>query len=301
MRCAQIWTAPAGWSSATGCCWRCWSGGCRVTRRTVSSRPQPRQYTGEGNRSGRACSIAAGSRPAIWTGCSSTAITCDTSTRFWSGLGFLVVVSLRGPKGRSNPLLHRRVLATPQIWTANLRGPRQRGAPRNDCWEALTVSVESRITNHESREVLQTSLPLPLYGRGKVRDVYEAGEDLLIVATDRISASDHVLPTPVPDKGRVLTPLSAFWVSCTGSIVANHMIAWDPVEIVRRVPGLDAATLPVLAGRPPLVPGCERIGVGCVVRGYLTGCAGGGDGRPGAWGGGVVPPGVRDVAGLAEP
>src|SRR2546422_615826 len=195
MRCAQIWTAPAGWSSATGCCWRCWSGGCRVTRRTVSSRPQPRQYTGEGNRSGRACSTAAGSRPAIWTACSSTAITCDTSTRFWSGLGFLVVVSLRGPKGRSNPLLHRRVLATLQIWTANLRGPRQRGAPRNDCWEALTVSVESRITNHESREVLQTSLPLPLYGRGKVRDVYEAGEDLLIVATDRISAFDHVLPT----------------------------------------------------------------------------------------------------------
>src|SRR2546428_4741321 len=256
MRCAQIGTAPAGWSSATGCCWRSCSRGCRVTRPTASSRPQPQQYTMGGNRSGRACSAAAGSRPAIWTACSSTAITCDTSTRFWSGLGFLVVVSLRGPKGRSNPLLHRRLLATPQIWTANLRGPRQRCAPRNDCWEALTVSIESRITNHESREVLQTSLPLPLYRRGKVRDVYETGRDLLIVATDRISAFDHVLPTPVPDKGRVLTSLSAFWFSRTASIVANHMMAWDPDEIVRRVPGLDAATPPGLAGRPPL---CEPV------------------------------------------
>src|SRR5437879_13627090 len=112
--------------------------------------------------------------------------------------------------------------------------------------------AESRITNHESHAVLQTSLPLPLYSRGKVRDVYEAGEDLLIVATDRISAFDHVLPTPVPDKGRGLTALSAFWFSRTGSIVANHMITWDPLEIVRRVPGLDASMMPVLAGRPSL-------------------------------------------------
>src|SRR2546427_12592054 len=126
--------------------------------------------------------------------------------------------------------------------------------------------ADSRITNHESREVLQTSLSLPLHSRGKVRDVYEAGGDLLIVATDRISAFDHVLPTPVPDKGRGLTALSAFWFSRTGSIVANHIIAWDPVEIVRRGPGLEAATLPVLAGRALLVQRCRGIDVGGVVR-----------------------------------
>src|SRR3989442_11338417 len=151
--------------------------------------------------------------------------------------------------------------------------------------------ADSRLTTHESPAVLQASLPIPLYSRGKVRDVYEAGGDLLIVATDRISAFDHVLPTPVPDKGRVLTSLSAFWFSRTASIVANHMIAWDPVEIVRRVPGLDAATLPVLAGRALLVHRCGGIEVGGVVRGYLTGWAGGTDRRPPAVAGGGFPPG----------
>src|SRR5256712_11537159 len=121
--------------------------------------------------------------------------------------------------------------------------------------------ADSRLTAHESPAVLQTSLPLPLYRRGKVRDVYEAGGDLLIVATDRISAFDYVLPTPVPDKGRVLTSLSAVWVSRTGSIVAHHMIAWDPVEIVRRVPDPDAAMLPGLAGPALLLERCERIDV----------------------------------------
>src|SRR2546422_6979085 len=154
--------------------------------------------------------------------------------------------------------------------------------------------ADTRLTDYESHAVLQTSLPLPLYRRGKVRDVYEAGGDLLIVATDRISAFDHVLPTPVPDKGRVLTSLSAFWFSRTGSIVANHMIAWDPVEIVRCVPDLDAATLPVLAGPAPLVRPCERIDVECVVRGYLTGSAWGEDRRTGAGAGGALPPGLRE-------
>src|SRR2546428_10751081 len=123
--------------------------------------------------------------------------------------------------------------------------------------------ADSRLTTHESPAVLQTSLPLPLYRRGKVRDVYEAGGDLLIVATDRISAFDYVLPTPVPDKGRVLTSLSAFWFSRTGSIVANHMIAWDPLENVRRVPDPDAAMLPGLAGRGLRVPRSGPIDLGC--------------------------------------
>src|SRR2546428_11197464 len=161
--------------------------------------------------------------------------------------------------------------------------------------------ADTRLTDYESHAVLQTSLPLPLYRRGKVRDVYEAGGDLLIVATDRVSALDHVLPTPVPDKGRVLTSLSAFWFSRTGSIVANHMIAWDPVEIVRRVPDLDAATLPGLAGRAMLVQRCERIDVECVVRGYLTGSAWEEDRRTGAVAGVAVPPGLPNGDALPGP
>src|SRR5688500_11273053 len=77
----------------------------------------------------------------------------------------------------------------------------------------------------EDGPVVDTALPLPLYTRGKVRDVYAAGDYLVIVATDRLSAFDHVLPTPVPGKGRVLTQLSAFWFAQTRDIVANHLVA----------------------------------------------------------------------------
>src|SRR3989442_11463061 len=153
--------------------------------------------------------------------------------------------------------------------------------------------ADSRLTTHESPAVLQTSLPLPLYSRGKVRDVYEAGGDLLIVATDRISAFDHVLPTPVPDKGRVLTALSAFWFARTAHIVTNHLITWDPVDIARRAPGLDPAALPALAGRTMLVERCERIDVECVVRGYLTGSAWEEDRRSGSVAGVALPAGLR--------
>lgn len=160
---------------------------------------------------------------------------------------------------------------------------------------------ESRVTNHESPPVAETSLPLPLYRRGKVRDVYEAGRHLLIVATDRISAFDHVLPTPVPDKGRVLTALSAFWFARTAHIVANHMMTWDPVEIVRRTSGLEAAALPQLAGRAMLVQRAERIDVECVVRGYLTGSAWDEYRRSGLVAGMMLPQGLRNGDALPEP
>src|SRR2546422_8287210 len=98
--------------------------------------------------------------------------------------------------------------------------------------------ADSRLTAHESPAVLQTTLPLPLYRRGKVRDVYEAGGNLLIVATDRISAYDHILATSIPDKGRVLTLLSAFWFERTRGIVANHMLSVDVQQIARAAPQL---------------------------------------------------------------
>ncbi|MBM3174183.1 MAG: phosphoribosylaminoimidazolesuccinocarboxamide synthase, partial [Chloroflexi bacterium] len=72
--------------------------------------------------------------------------------------------------------------------------------------------------------IMQTELPLPLFGRGKVRDTYDLGDKLLIIATDRISAFDVVLPSAIPEKGMVLNQLSCFWFEKTKHIVANHLI-----------------------------------------------------------------------------
>jgi phosphoribosylaminoimidazole-succinocarboxamide synthase len=104
-----------------------------------------------------------------------------------------------------------------------------------------------------------------LHARGKVRDVYEAGDGrLLIVATDRISAFDAVLPTPIPDKGRVLTGLSLFWFDRTSDLVANHLVSADPYD-------LPAGSDDDLAGRAMLVERADVVLVECVARGYLSG------------------------------
>jgi phosphoribosylaminoimidazole-succinocarboxamide synthase len=118
--------------------------------------------------------------------------------------------------------------------------------------------------------ISQTDLPgVPLLFRGKVRDIYDLGDALLLVATDRISAFDHVLPTPIPDKGAVLTQLSAFWFQRTGAIVPNHYLGTDPASYPMPLPEY-AETL---AGRSMLVRRARRIDVECVVRGYLAGSA----------------------------
>jgi len=106
-----------------------------------------------------------------------------------------------------------------------------------------------------------------LHRKGKVREVYEAGADkLVIVASDRLSAFDVVLPTPIPDKGRVLTELSSFWFDRTERVVPNHLVSTnidDLPAVFREVPELD--------GRAVLVKRCERIDVECVARGYIAG------------------------------
>jgi phosphoribosylaminoimidazole-succinocarboxamide synthase len=79
--------------------------------------------------------------------------------------------------------------------------------------------------------VLQTNLPLPLFGRGKVRDTYDLGDQLLVVATDRISAFDAIMPNGIPDKGRVLTLLSAFWFGRTREIIPNHLISIEAGDL----------------------------------------------------------------------
>jgi phosphoribosylaminoimidazole-succinocarboxamide synthase len=122
--------------------------------------------------------------------------------------------------------------------------------------------------------LLKTELPLPLFVKGKVRDSYDLGDKLLIVATDRISAFDVVLPCGIPNKGRVLNKLSAFWFNQTREIMPNHMIeSIDDVSSLK--PYLPADVIPpaYLAGRSMVVKKVKRIMVECVVRGYLSGSA----------------------------
>ncbi len=145
--------------------------------------------------------------------------------------------------------------------------------------------------------VVSTDLPLPLYARGKVRDIYEAGEALLIVATDRISAFDHILPTPIPDKGRVLTQLSAFWFDETQRIAPNHLITAD----VGLMPEAIRARGPVIDGRAMLVRRARRLDVECVARGYLAGSAWQCYRRDGAVCGIRLPDGLREGDRLPEP
>jgi phosphoribosylaminoimidazole-succinocarboxamide synthase len=102
---------------------------------------------------------------------------------------------------------------------------------------------------------------------GKVRDIYECGDRLLIVATDRISAFDYVLGSGIPDKGRVLNQISAFWFARTRAIVDNHLLSIDPADF----PEAAQAEASVLAGRSALVRRAEPLPIECVARGYLAG------------------------------
>lgn len=164
------------------------------------------------------------------------------------------------------------------------------------------MSMLSRpMAGHPATTIADTSLPLALYRRGKVRDVYEAGGNLLIVATDRISAYDHILATSIPDKGRVLTLLSAFWFERTRGIVPNHMLSVDVRQIARAVPQLGSVPFPTLAGRSMLVRRCERIDVECVVRGYLAGSGWEEYRRSGAVAGIPLPAGLQQGSPLPEP
>ncbi len=129
-----------------------------------------------------------------------------------------------------------------------------------------------------SQIVIQTDIPgLPKFITGKVRDVYDLGDALLIVATDRLSAFDVVLPTGIPDKGRVLTALSQFWFEKTKEIVPNHFIASDMDTIGARLHDagitVTAELISMLSGRTQLVRKCEALPVECVVRGYMDGSA----------------------------
>ena len=146
----------------------------------------------------------------------------------------------------------------------------------------------------------ETALDLPLLARGKVRDVYDLGDKLLIVATDRISAFDVVLPTGIPDKGLVLTQLSAFWFEKTGDIVPNHFIRVVDSTTMESVP---VELPPELIGRAMLVHKARRLDVECIVRGYaVLGSAGWAEyHETGSLCGIKLPKGLKEAQELFEP
>lgn len=116
--------------------------------------------------------------------------------------------------------------------------------------------------------ITETRLPgLPLLSRGKVRDIYDLGDRLLLIATDRISAFDVVLPQPIPDKGKVLNQLSAFWFGWSAPLVANHLVSADASEF----PTALQPFRELLAGRSSLVRKATMFPIECVARGYLSG------------------------------
>lgn len=121
--------------------------------------------------------------------------------------------------------------------------------------------------------MIETSLPLPLIRRGKVRDVYAVDDDrLLLVTTDRISAFDVVMNEAIPYKGAVLTQLTAWWLSQLSGVVEHHLLSADTDEIVREVPAL-APSREALAGRSMLCVRADVVPIECVIRGYITGSA----------------------------
>jgi phosphoribosylaminoimidazole-succinocarboxamide synthase len=147
--------------------------------------------------------------------------------------------------------------------------------------------------------VMKVDLPgLKPWREGKVRSVYEAGpQHLVIVASDRLSAYDSILPTPIPGKGAVLTQLSVAWFHRLRSAIPHHFVTDDPA----RYPEPFRRHAALLAGRSMLVRRAERVDIECVVRGYLTGSGWREYGRDGRVCGIVLPPGLRDGSRLDPP
>jgi len=149
-----------------------------------------------------------------------------------------------------------------------------------------------------SNPVVYTNIPdVPLLHRGKVRDIYDLGDSLLIVATDRISAFDVVLPTPIPDKGKILTKLTLFWLNFLKDIVENHLITAN----IDEYPEVLKKHREVLEGRSMMVKKAKVFPVECIVRGYITGSAMKEYLKTGMVCGIPLPPGLKEADKLPEP
>jgi phosphoribosylaminoimidazole-succinocarboxamide synthase len=146
--------------------------------------------------------------------------------------------------------------------------------------------------------ILQTNLPdVKLIGRGKVRDIYDLGEHLLIVASDRLSAFDVVLPDPIPDKGKVLTQISVFWFDQMADLTPNHLVAWE----MKDFPKILQPYRDQLEGRSMLVKKCQPLAIEAIVRGYLAGSGWSDYQKTGSVCGYRLPAGLRESDRLPEP
>jgi phosphoribosylaminoimidazole-succinocarboxamide synthase len=157
---------------------------------------------------------------------------------------------------------------------------------------------------NESAVLMKTNLPLPVFISGKVRDTYDLGSHLLIVATDRISAFDIVLPTGIPLKGHVLNRLSSFWFRRMAEIMPNHMTeAIDDVHSLDSyIPEENRFAYPsYLRGRSMIVKKVKRLPLECVVRGYLSGSAWAEYKQNGTISGSKMPTGLWESQELKEP
>jgi len=156
---------------------------------------------------------------------------------------------------------------------------------------------EAAVNGQPGPVVRETHLALPRFSRGKVRDIYDLGDELLIVATDRLSAFDVVLPTGIPDKGRVLTALSAYWFDRLRGAVPTHFLTADADAFPSSLHPYRSA----LSGRSMIVRKLRRIDLECVVRGYLAGSAWKEYAATGCAAGVPLPGGLRNGDRLAEP
>ncbi len=149
-----------------------------------------------------------------------------------------------------------------------------------------------------TQPVMETDFPgLKLLSRGKVRDIYDLGGSLLIVATDRISAFDVIMPDPIPDKGRILTQLSEFWLEYLKDIIENHMLGTDPGKFPEACRPYAAQ----LAGRAMWVKKARVLPVECIVRGYLAGSGWEDYTKTGKLCGIALPPGLIEAQKLPGP
>jgi phosphoribosylaminoimidazole-succinocarboxamide synthase len=149
--------------------------------------------------------------------------------------------------------------------------------------------------------VPSTRAPLPLIQSGKVRELYDAGDGrLLMVASDRMSAFDVIMAEPIPDKGRVLTAMTAYWLDALSDLAPNHLISADTADFPEGAAALPGG-LDALAGRSMLVHRAEMLDIECIVRGYLAGSAFKEYEREGTVHGMAMPAGLRHADRLPEP
>jgi phosphoribosylaminoimidazole-succinocarboxamide synthase len=152
--------------------------------------------------------------------------------------------------------------------------------------------------------LMSTDLPLPPFVKGKVRDTYDLGSHLLIIVTDRLSAFDVIMPVGIPDKGKVLNQISAYWFEQTQGIIPNHVVEtiYDVKSLDKYLPAAKRFKYPeYLAGRSMVVKKVKRLPVECVVRGYLAGSAWSEYQKSGTMFGDKAPKGLLESQELPEP